>query len=239
MVLDRCNVKVGQSLSADKNASKSGVDNKPDIDFVPHSVGEVFKAAKISKHILILNGINALCIFVFVKIFGRLAYKREYLQGKYFQHFWSLGWRWAFNGMFAKLFTGAGRGIPWPVSSQGSFGRNIDFHIDDLNNFQGPVHFQTFGNARIKLGKGVWIARGCALITTNHNLINPDIHNEPKGIEIDDHCWLGTNAVVMPGVTLGPHTVVGANAVVTKSFPNGYCVLGGVPAVKIKDLPRE
>ena len=187
-------------------------------------------------HHFIFKGIESALLFVVVKAFGWLAYDRRYLQGRHFEHLWSPGWRWAFNGMFSKLFKGVGRRIPWPVSSQGSFGPNVDFHVDDLNNFQGPVHFQTFGNARIKLGRSVWIARGCALITANHDIADPDIHTEPKSIELGDHCWLGTNAVIMPGVTLGPHTVVGANAVVTKSFPDGWCVLGGVPAKRIKDI---
>lgn len=189
-------------------------------------------------YLKVLSGFNYLFVFVMVKIFGGLAYDRRYLKGKHFVHFWCAGWRWAYNGMFAKLFKGSGRGVPWPVSSQGTFTRNIDFHVDDLNNFQGPMYFQTFGDARIKLGRGIWIARGASLITTNHDLANPDIHTEPKGIELGDHCWLGVNVVVMPGVVLGPHTVVGANAVVTKSFPDGWCVLGGMPARRIKDIDR-
>ena len=43
----------------------------------------------------------------------------------------------------------------------------------------------------------------------------------------------------MPGVELGDWTVVGAGAVVTRSFPEGHCVLGGVPATKIKELDLE
>ena len=51
-------------------------------------------------------------------------------------------------------------------------------------------------------------------------------------------CWIGSNAVILPGVRLGEHTVVGAGAVVTKSFEEGWCVIGGVPARKIKDIER-
>lgn len=185
-----------------------------------------------------LNGATAVIVFVCAKLFGGLAYDRKYMRGKYFARFWSPGWRWVFNGMFGKLFTGAGRGVPWPTSSQGVFGKNVDFHVDDLNNFQIPAYFQTFGDARIVLGKGTWIARGCSLITANHDLVNPDVHLEPQSVVIGEHCWLGSNAVVMPGVVLGPHTVVGANAVVTKSFDEGYCVLAGVPAKKIKSLEK-
>lgn len=50
---------------------------------------------------------------------------------------------------------------------------------------------------------------------------------------------MGMNAVILPGVTLGPHTSVGAGAVVTKSFPEGYCIVAGIPAKKIKEVPHE
>lgn len=213
-------------------SNKSGLSE----DQPPLSLIEKIHRRKSPVHIFLLHGIDAVLIFTISKLFGGLAYDRKYLKGKYFEHFWSPGWRWVFNGMFAKIFKGTGRGIPWPISSQGVCGLNIDFHVDDLNNFQGTAYFQTFGDARIRLGRGVWIARGVALITTNHDLANPDIHTEPRSIEIGDHCWLGANVVITPGVILGPHTVVGANAVVTKSFPKGWCVLGGIPAKKIKDI---
>ena len=207
-------------------------------DIIPQTLGEKIRRRKIPLHLALFRGIEMVFQFAIVKVFGRLAYDRAYLRGKYFANFWSPGWRWAFNGMFAKLFKGVGRGIPWPIASTCGCGKNIDFHVDDLNNFQGSVYYQTFGDARIRLGKGVWIARGCAIITTNHDLANPDIHVQPQDVSIGDHCWLGTNVCVMPGVTLGPHTVVGANAVVTKSFPDGWCVLAGVPAKVIKTIEK-
>lgn len=183
---------------------------------------------------LLFAGIEAVLIYVFVKLFGGIAYDRRYLRGKWFDTFWAPGWRWAFNGLFSKLFTAHGRGVPWPISSGCNCGPNIDFHPDELNNFQVNSYYQTIDGAHISLGRNVWIAQGCCLITSNHDLNNPDVHQESKDISIGDHCWLGANAVIMPGVILGPHTVVGANAVVTKSFANGEVVLAGVPARVVK-----
>lgn len=50
-----------------------------------------------------------------------------------------------------------------------------------------------------------------------------------EDVSIGDDCWLGANAVVLPGVSISKGTVVGANAVVSKTFPE-YSVLTGVPA---------
>lgn len=48
-------------------------------------------------------------------------------------------------------------------------------------------------------------------------------------VEIKDNVFIGWNAIIMPGVTIGPNAVVAAGAVVTKDVPPGS-VVGGVPA---------
>ena len=202
----------------------------------PQTLAGKLANRKSSLPAFLLKGADAAFVFGIVNAFGGLAYDRKYLKGKWFEHPWSPGWRWAYNGMFAKLFAGRHRGIPWPCSGAGVVGSNVDFHVDDINNFQGSIYYQTWGDARIKLGKGVWIASGSAIITSNHDPSDPDEHLEPEDVVIGDHCWLGANVVVMPGVVLGSHTVVGANAVVTKSFPEGHCVIVGAPARKVKDI---
>ena len=50
-----------------------------------------------------------------------------------------------------------------------------------------------------------------------------------RPVWIQDDCWLGVNAVVCPGVTVGTGSVVGANAVVTKDVAP-YSVVAGSPA---------
>jgi len=53
------------------------------------------------------------------------------------------------------------------------------------------------------------------------------------GILIESGSFIGINAVIMPGVTIGKNSVVGASSVVTKSVPN-YSVVAGIPAKIIK-----
>ncbi|MBQ9417656.1 MAG: hypothetical protein IJU19_03660 [Bacteroidales bacterium] len=116
--------------------------------------------------------------------------------------------------------------------------QNIRFHPDDLNNFQSfGVYYQAF--APITIGRGTYIAPNVGLITQNHDLADPSERGEAKPITLGECCWIGMNAVVLPGVTLGPHTVVGAGSVVTKSFPEGYVVVGGIPAKVIKQIDVE
>ncbi|HMG07758.1 MAG TPA: DapH/DapD/GlmU-related protein [Mucilaginibacter sp.] len=59
-------------------------------------------------------------------------------------------------------------------------------------------------------------------------------------IVIEDEAWIGANAVLTAGVTIGKHSVIAGGAVVTKSIP-AYCVAVGNPARVIKkyDFERE
>jgi acetyltransferase-like isoleucine patch superfamily enzyme len=52
-------------------------------------------------------------------------------------------------------------------------------------------------------------------------------------VHLETECWIGTNAIIMPNVTIGRHAIVGANAVVTKSIPP-FSVAVGAPAEIIK-----
>lgn len=88
----------------------------------------------------------------------------------------------------------------------------------------------------IHYGIGVAVAAGVKIISRNHDIYNIWEHGNIKEVFIGDYCWIGANAVILPGITLGPHTIVGAGSVVTKSFPEGYCIIVGNPAKKIKDI---
>lgn len=54
-----------------------------------------------------------------------------------------------------------------------------------------------------------------------------------KPVTIGDNCWIGGNAIINPGVTLGNNVVVASGAVVTKSFGDNV-VIGGNPARILK-----
>jgi len=54
-----------------------------------------------------------------------------------------------------------------------------------------------------------------------------------KTVIVGNDVWIGHNAIIMPGVTIGNGAVVGAGAVVTKNV-EPYSVVAGVPAIKIK-----
>lgn len=174
-------------------------------------------------------------------LFALFYYDKKYLKGKWFAGkmggLCSKGWEWTAGNGFTRFLLGVNKGIPFPVSSQIRIvcPHNIDFHPDDLNNFQTVGnYFQAID--KITIGRGCYIAPNVGLITANHDPADLDRHLEPKPIVLGEKCWIGMNAVILPGVTLGPETVVGAGAVVTKSFPEGHCVIAGNPAKLIRRI---
>lgn len=57
----------------------------------------------------------------------------------------------------------------------------------------------------------------------------------PGKIHIKKNAWIGANATILPGVTIGENAVVAAGAVVTKDVADNT-VVGGVPAKVIKTI---
>ncbi|HEY0895880.1 MAG TPA: DapH/DapD/GlmU-related protein, partial [Sphingobacteriaceae bacterium] len=54
-----------------------------------------------------------------------------------------------------------------------------------------------------------------------------------RPVVISDNVWVGANAVITPGVTIGKHVVIGAGSVVTHDIPD-YSVAVGIPARVVK-----
>ncbi|MBR0171265.1 MAG: acetyltransferase [Lachnospiraceae bacterium] len=57
-------------------------------------------------------------------------------------------------------------------------------------------------------------------------------------VTIGSDVWIGGNCTILPGVTIGNNVVIAAGAVVSKDIPDN-CLVGGVPAKKIKDLEND
>ncbi len=92
----------------------------------------------------------------------------------------------------------------------------------------------------VTIGNHVNLAQGITVTALNHNFDDTDQRIDEQGVStkavtIGDDVWIGANAVILPGVTIGRHAVVAAGAVVTKDVPDN-CVVGGVPAKILNTL---
>jgi len=85
------------------------------------------------------------------------------------------------------------------------------------------------GRGGLRIGDNVSISPGVWLLTDEHDMNDPFFAERLGPIEVGDYAWLGSRAMVLPGVKIGKGAVVAAGAVVTKDV-GPYQVVGGVPA---------
>ena len=92
----------------------------------------------------------------------------------------------------------------------------------------------------VDIGNHVNLAQGITVTALNHNFSDTNKRIDEQGVStnpvtIEDDVWVGANAVILPGVTIGEHCVVAAGAVVTKDVPP-HSLVAGVPAKVIKKI---
>lgn len=96
---------------------------------------------------------------------------------------------------------------------------------------------------RIVIGKNTAIAPFVKIITNQNPRLDVNKLNEfytpfNKPVVIEDNVYIGTGAIILPGVTVHEMSVVGAGAVVTKDVPS-FTVVAGVPAKVVKNLAKK
>lgn len=126
-----------------------------------------------------------------------------------------------------------------------TFGLFPPFHTDCGKNITVGKHvfinmgckFQDQGG--IFIGDGTLIGHNVVLATLNHAM-DPRQRSSmiPAPIHIGKHVWIGSNATILPGVTIGDGAIVAAGSVVTKDVPDNTLV-AGVPAKIKKTISEE
>lgn len=112
------------------------------------------------------------------------------------------------------------------------FGKNITIGKDVFIN--SGCHFQDQGG--IEIGDGALIGHSVVLATINHAITPSEKRkNYYAPIKIGNNVWIGSNATILPGVTIGEWAVVAAGSVVTKDVAP-YTIVGGIPARVIKKV---
>lgn len=112
------------------------------------------------------------------------------------------------------------------------FGKNI--HVGENVFINACCHFQDHGG--VTLGDGCQIGHNVVFATLNHGLEPADRGTTyPAPIVLGCNVWVGSNATILQGVTIGDNAVVAAGAVVSRDVP-ANTIVGGVPARIIKRI---
>lgn len=88
----------------------------------------------------------------------------------------------------------------------------------------------------IEIGEGTMISDDVRVQDSdNHSVLDNGIEKEQtKPIVIGNKVWIGKNALILKGVTIGDGAIIAAGAVVVKDVP-AKCLVGGNPAKVIKE----
>lgn len=118
-------------------------------------------------------------------------------------------------------------------------GFNIHFHGLAVINYNVVM----LDTSPINIGAGAFIAPGVCLACSGHSLVAEE-RNHGVGtsapITLEDNVWIGANATVCGGVTIGEGSVIGAGSVVIRDIPAGVVAAGNPCRVirKITDADR-
>ena len=137
------------------------------------------------------------------------------------------------------------------------FSELISQELDDEFRIFTPF-FTDFGK-NIHLGKNVFINAGCKFqdqggiyigddVLIGHNVVMGTLNHEENPnnranliafpINIGNKVWIGSNATILPGVTIGDGAIIAAGAVVTKDVEENS-IVAGVPAKFIRKVKTE
>ena len=137
------------------------------------------------------------------------------------------------------------------------FSKLIGKEIDEEFRVFTPF-FTDFGK-NIHLGKNVFINAGCKFqdqggiyigddVLIGHNVVMATLNHEENPlnranliaapINIGNKVWIGSNATILPGVTIGDGAIIAAGAVVTKDVEE-YSIVAGVPAKFIRKVKTD
>jgi maltose O-acetyltransferase len=81
----------------------------------------------------------------------------------------------------------------------------------------------------ITIGDNVSISAEVCILTADHDMQSETNAGRQRPVSIEDHVFIGTRAMILPGVTLAKGAAVGAGAIVTRDVP-AFTIVAGAPA---------
>lgn len=109
------------------------------------------------------------------------------------------------------------------------------------DNFYANFNLVVVDNGKVIIGNNVMIAPNVTISTTGHP-VDPTVRitgqQFSQTVTLEDNVWIGSGAVINPGVTIGRNSVIGAGSVVTKDIPADV-VAAGVPCRVLRPIGEQ
>jgi acetyltransferase-like isoleucine patch superfamily enzyme len=111
-----------------------------------------------------------------------------------------------------------------------SFDSTKGLKVGKLSVINANCRLDTRGG--ISIGRKVAIASDVIILTADHDVNSFNFLGRNREVVVDDYVWIGTRAMILPGVTIGYGAVIAAGAVVSRDVAP-FSIVGGVPAKPI------
>jgi maltose O-acetyltransferase len=136
------------------------------------------------------------------------------------------------HAILAKLIQFSGRALIEP-----NFWMDYGYNISIGDNFYANHNLTILDVCEVRIGSNVFIGPNVLITGATHPLNPIERRSTESGlpISIGNDVWIGGNAVVLPGITIGDNCTIGAGSVVTKDIPANSVAVGN-PARVIKTL---
>ncbi len=139
------------------------------------------------------------------------------------------------NALLKEMFAEIGEGCYIESPFYSNFGGG---HIHFGKNVYCNFGVTMVDDTHIYIGDYTMIAPHVVIATAGHPIL-PELrekgyqYNAP--VRIGKNCWIGTGALIMPGVTIGDNVVIGAGSVVTKNLPDNVIAVGN-PCTVLREV---
>ena len=124
--------------------------------------------------------------------------------------------------MFAKVGEGCYIEPPFHANWAGK-------HVFLGDNVYANFNLTLVDDAYIYIGNKVMFGPNVTIATANHPIL-PELRERAlqynREVRIGDNVWIGSGAIIVPGVTIGENSVIGAGSVVTKDIPANVVAVG-------------
>jgi len=141
------------------------------------------------------------------------------------------------NGLIKRLLGKIGNSFIIEPPFRCDYGYNIEIG----ENFYSNYNLIILDCAKVLIGDNVMIGPNVSIYTAGHP-VHYEIRNQGYEyafpVSIGNNVWIGGNAVINPGVSIGDNSVIGSGSVVTKDIP-GNVIAAGNPCKVLRGINEE